>query len=130
MAHKVSFLTQSSPTYRLNGPKNLTWQKQCSDYYCDSLDLGINLPPESPESSYTAQVTAINSLGTASSFPCTFTLLDVGTYYFMFCSCQSLAGEHYFLNLLNVLCVIVSEGTVVHGKWPNRHRQRIGVFWM
>uniref|UniRef100_A0A8D1WTT4 Interleukin-12 receptor subunit beta-2 n=1 Tax=Sus scrofa TaxID=9823 RepID=A0A8D1WTT4_PIG len=64
-------------TLQLNGPKNLTWQKQCSDYYCDSLDLGINLPPESPESSYTAQVTAINSLGTASSFPCTFTLLDV-----------------------------------------------------
>uniref|UniRef100_A0A4X1V5C9 Interleukin-12 receptor subunit beta-2 n=1 Tax=Sus scrofa TaxID=9823 RepID=A0A4X1V5C9_PIG len=63
-------------TLQLNGPKNLTWQKQCSDYYCDSLDLGINTP-ESPESSYTAQVTAINSLGTASSFPCTFTLLDV-----------------------------------------------------
>uniref|UniRef100_A0A8C3W6U5 Interleukin-12 receptor subunit beta-2 n=1 Tax=Catagonus wagneri TaxID=51154 RepID=A0A8C3W6U5_9CETA len=64
-------------TLQLNGPKNLTWQKQCSDYYCDYLDLGINLPPGSPESSYTAQVTAINSLGNASSFPSTFTWLDM-----------------------------------------------------
>ncbi|XP_072830329.1 interleukin-12 receptor subunit beta-2 isoform X2 [Vicugna pacos] len=62
---------------QLNGPKNLTWQKQCDYHYCDHLDLGINLTPESPESSYTAKVTAVNSLGSAASLPFTFTLLDV-----------------------------------------------------
>ncbi|XP_068822061.1 interleukin-12 receptor subunit beta-2 isoform X2 [Capricornis sumatraensis] len=64
-------------TLQLNGPKNLTWQKQCNDHYCDHLDLGINLTPESLESSYTVKVTAINSLGSASSFPSSFTLLDI-----------------------------------------------------
>ncbi|XP_019774901.1 interleukin-12 receptor subunit beta-2 [Tursiops truncatus] len=64
-------------TLQLKGPKNLTLQKQCNDHYCDHLDLGINLTPESPESSYTAKVTAINSLGSASSFPSSFTLLDI-----------------------------------------------------
>ncbi|XP_027459886.2 interleukin-12 receptor subunit beta-2 isoform X1 [Zalophus californianus] len=64
-------------TLQLNGPKNLTWQKQCNGHYCDHLDLGVNLTPELPESSYTAKVTAINSLGTASSFPSTFTFLDI-----------------------------------------------------
>ncbi|XP_025144283.1 interleukin-12 receptor subunit beta-2 isoform X2 [Bubalus bubalis] len=64
-------------TLQLNGPKNLTWQKQCNDHYCDHLDLGINLTPESLESSYTVKVTAINSLGSASSFPFSFTLLDI-----------------------------------------------------
>uniref|UniRef100_A0A8C0Q8R3 Interleukin-12 receptor subunit beta-2 n=2 Tax=Canis lupus familiaris TaxID=9615 RepID=A0A8C0Q8R3_CANLF len=63
-------------TLQLNGPKNLTWWKQC-DHYCDHLDLGVNLTPELPESSYTAQVTAINSLGSASSLPSTFTFLDI-----------------------------------------------------
>uniref|UniRef100_A0A2K6F9W3 Interleukin 12 receptor subunit beta 2 n=1 Tax=Propithecus coquereli TaxID=379532 RepID=A0A2K6F9W3_PROCO len=64
-------------TLQLSGPRNLTWQKQCKDYYCDHLDLGINLTPESPESSFTAKVTAINSLGSSSSFPSTFTVLDI-----------------------------------------------------
>ncbi|XP_036112316.1 interleukin-12 receptor subunit beta-2 [Molossus molossus] len=64
-------------TLQLKGPKNLTWQKQCNGYDCDHLDLGINLSPESPESSYTAKVTASNSLGNASSFPSTFTFLDI-----------------------------------------------------
>ncbi|KAM9685218.1 interleukin-12 receptor subunit beta-2 isoform 2-T8 [Trichechus inunguis] len=64
-------------TLQLNGPKNLTWQKQCTDHYCDHLDLGINLKPESPESSYTAMVTAINRLGSSSSFPSIFTFLDI-----------------------------------------------------
>uniref|UniRef100_A0AC11BBG2 Interleukin 12 receptor subunit beta 2 n=1 Tax=Ovis aries TaxID=9940 RepID=A0AC11BBG2_SHEEP len=64
-------------TLQLDGPKNLTWQKQCNDHYCDHLDLGINLTPESLESSYTVKVTAINSLGSASSFPSSFTLLDI-----------------------------------------------------
>ncbi|CAD7689562.1 unnamed protein product [Nyctereutes procyonoides] len=64
-------------TLQLNGPKNLTWWKQCNDHYCDHLDLGVNLTPELPESSYTAQVTAINSLGSASSLPSTFTFLDI-----------------------------------------------------
>ncbi|XP_074232370.1 interleukin-12 receptor subunit beta-2 isoform X2 [Camelus bactrianus] len=64
-------------TLQLNGPKNLTWQKQCDYHYCDHLDLGINLTPESPESSYTAKVIAVNSLGNAASLPFTFTLLDV-----------------------------------------------------
>ncbi|XP_069334150.1 interleukin-12 receptor subunit beta-2 isoform X2 [Eulemur rufifrons] len=62
---------------QLSGPKNLSWQKQCKDYYCDHLDLGINLTPESPESIFTAKVTAINSLGSSSSFPSTFTVLDI-----------------------------------------------------
>nr|KAF6378432.1 interleukin 12 receptor subunit beta 2 [Myotis myotis] len=64
-------------TLQLNGPKNLTWQKTCNDYYCDHLDLGINLSLESPESSYTARVTTISDLGNASSFPSTFTFLDI-----------------------------------------------------
>ncbi|XP_076976765.1 interleukin-12 receptor subunit beta-2 [Tamandua tetradactyla] len=61
---------------RLNGPKNLTWQKQCDNPYCDHLDLGINLTPESPESNYTAKITATNRLG-SSSFPSTFTFMDI-----------------------------------------------------
>ncbi|XP_045853930.1 interleukin-12 receptor subunit beta-2 isoform X2 [Meles meles] len=64
-------------TLQLNGPKNLTWQKQCNGHYCDQLDLGVSLTPEMPESSYTAKVTANNSLGSASSFPSTFTFLDI-----------------------------------------------------
>nr|XP_017528196.2 interleukin-12 receptor subunit beta-2 [Manis javanica]XP_036880260.1 interleukin-12 receptor subunit beta-2 [Manis javanica] len=64
-------------TLQLNGPNNLTWQKQCNDRYCDHLDLGINITPESLESSYTAEVTATNSLGSASSFLSTFTFLDI-----------------------------------------------------
>ncbi|XP_033081137.1 interleukin-12 receptor subunit beta-2 isoform X3 [Trachypithecus francoisi] len=64
-------------TLQLSGPKNLTWQKQCKDHYCDYLDFGINLTPESPESSFTAKVTAVNSLGSSSSFPSTFTFLDI-----------------------------------------------------
>ncbi|XP_063481316.1 interleukin-12 receptor subunit beta-2 isoform X4 [Symphalangus syndactylus] len=64
-------------TLQLSGPKNLTWQKQCKDTYCDYLDFGINLTPESPESNFTAKVTAVNSLGSSSSFPSTFTFLDI-----------------------------------------------------
>uniref|UniRef100_A0ABI7Z876 Fibronectin type-III domain-containing protein n=1 Tax=Felis catus TaxID=9685 RepID=A0ABI7Z876_FELCA len=64
-------------TLQLTGPKNFTWQRQCNDHYCDHLDLGINLTPELPESSYTAKVTATNSLGNASSIPSTFTFLDI-----------------------------------------------------
>nr|XP_019587781.1 PREDICTED: interleukin-12 receptor subunit beta-2 isoform X1 [Rhinolophus sinicus]XP_019587792.1 PREDICTED: interleukin-12 receptor subunit beta-2 isoform X1 [Rhinolophus sinicus] len=62
-------------TLQLNGPNNLTWQKQCN--HCHHLDLGINLTPESPESSYVATVTAINNLGSASSLPFTFTFMDI-----------------------------------------------------
>ncbi|XP_071073490.1 interleukin-12 receptor subunit beta-2 [Dasypus novemcinctus] len=73
--------THLSTTYtlQLNGPKNLTWQKQYinNNHSCDHLDLGINLTPESPESSYTAKVIAINELGNSSSFPSTFTFLDI-----------------------------------------------------
>ncbi|XP_063656722.1 interleukin-12 receptor subunit beta-2 isoform X8 [Pan troglodytes] len=64
-------------TLQLSGPKNLTWQKQCKDTYCDYLDFGINLTPESPESNFTAKVTAVNSLGSSSSLPSTFTFLDI-----------------------------------------------------
>uniref|UniRef100_A0A2K6C163 Interleukin-12 receptor subunit beta-2 n=1 Tax=Macaca nemestrina TaxID=9545 RepID=A0A2K6C163_MACNE len=64
-------------TLQLSGPKNLTWQKQCKDHYCDYLDFGINLTPELPESNFTAKVTAVNSLGSSSSFPSTFTFLDI-----------------------------------------------------
>uniref|UniRef100_A0A8C6D013 Interleukin-12 receptor subunit beta-2 n=1 Tax=Moschus moschiferus TaxID=68415 RepID=A0A8C6D013_MOSMO len=64
-------------TLQLNGPKNFTWQKQCNDHYCDHLDLGINLTPESRASSYTVKVTAVNRLGSVSSFPSSFTLLDI-----------------------------------------------------
>ncbi|XP_008052619.1 interleukin-12 receptor subunit beta-2 [Carlito syrichta] len=62
-------------TLQLSGPNNLTWQKECED--CDHLDLGNSLTPESPESNLTAKVTAVNSLGNASSFPSTFTFLDI-----------------------------------------------------
>ncbi|XP_060061081.1 interleukin-12 receptor subunit beta-2 [Erinaceus europaeus] len=65
------------PSAQLNGPKNLTWQKQCSDHDCDHADLGISLSPESPEPSYTVTVTAYNSLGHNSSMPSTFTFLDI-----------------------------------------------------
>ncbi|XP_006862493.1 PREDICTED: interleukin-12 receptor subunit beta-2 isoform X2 [Chrysochloris asiatica] len=64
-------------TLQLNGPKNLTWQEQCKDHYCDHMDLGINITPESPESNYTAKVTATNRLGSSTSFPSTFTFLDI-----------------------------------------------------
>ncbi|XP_037356959.1 interleukin-12 receptor subunit beta-2 isoform X3 [Talpa occidentalis] len=64
-------------TLQLNGPKNLTWQKQCNGNYCDRLNLGINLIPESSESNYTAKVMAVNKLGSASSFPSVFTFLDI-----------------------------------------------------
>ncbi|XP_066232601.1 interleukin-12 receptor subunit beta-2 [Saccopteryx leptura] len=64
-------------TLQLNGPKNLAWHKQCIDYYCNRSDLGINLTPQSPESNYTVTVTAKNSLGSASSFPSTFTFFDI-----------------------------------------------------
>lgn len=102
--------------HRLNGPKNATWQKTCNDYLCNHLDLGINLTLESPESSYTARVTAISDLGNASSFPSTFTVLDIGTFYFTFCRCHRLAHEHYFKNHLMVLYVFVSKEVVVDGK--------------
>ncbi|XP_027625236.1 interleukin-12 receptor subunit beta-2 isoform X2 [Tupaia chinensis] len=64
-------------TLQLNGPRNVVWQKQCKDHYCDHLDLGINLTPESPESSFTATVTAHNSLGNSSSPALTFSALDI-----------------------------------------------------
>lgn len=56
--------------------KNLTWQKQCNNY-CHRLDLGISLTPELSESSFTATVAATNDLGSSSSFPSTFTFLDI-----------------------------------------------------
>ncbi|XP_055978337.1 interleukin-12 receptor subunit beta-2 isoform X2 [Sorex fumeus] len=62
-------------TLQLNGPRNLTWQKQCNN--CDHMDLGTNLPAEFPESNYTAKVDATNELGNASSLPLTFTFLDI-----------------------------------------------------
>ncbi|KAM6168314.1 interleukin-12 receptor subunit beta-2 [Erethizon dorsatum] len=61
---------------RLEGPKNFTWQKQCSNY-CRHLDLGINLTFEQLESRFTAKVTVTNRLGNSSSFPSSFTLLDI-----------------------------------------------------
>uniref|UniRef100_A0A8D2D3W0 Interleukin-12 receptor subunit beta-2 n=1 Tax=Sciurus vulgaris TaxID=55149 RepID=A0A8D2D3W0_SCIVU len=64
-------------TLQLNGPKNLTWQKQCNNYHCAHLDLGISLTPQFSESNFTATVTATNSLGSSSSFPSTFTFLDI-----------------------------------------------------
>ncbi|KAM6217064.1 interleukin-12 receptor subunit beta-2 [Rhynchocyon petersi] len=64
-------------TLEFHGPKNLTWQKECKDRSCGHLDLGLNLTPESLESNYTAKVTASNSLGSSSSFPSTFTFLDI-----------------------------------------------------
>ncbi|XP_054995733.1 interleukin-12 receptor subunit beta-2 [Sorex araneus] len=64
-------------TLQLNGPRNLTWQKQCNNPNCDHMDLGTNLPAESPESNYTATVDVTNNLGNASSLPLTFTFLDI-----------------------------------------------------
>ncbi|XP_006879842.1 PREDICTED: interleukin-12 receptor subunit beta-2-like isoform X2 [Elephantulus edwardii] len=63
-------------TLQLQGPKNFTWQKQCNNHFCDPLDLGMGLNPESLESNYTVKVTAKNSLG-SSSFSSTFTFLDI-----------------------------------------------------
>ncbi|XP_027805353.2 interleukin-12 receptor subunit beta-2 [Marmota flaviventris] len=62
-------------TLQLNGPKNVTRKKHCSN--CNCLDLGIRLSPELSESSFMATVTATNSLGSSSSFPSTFTFLDI-----------------------------------------------------
>ncbi|XP_075396139.1 interleukin-12 receptor subunit beta-2 isoform X3 [Tenrec ecaudatus] len=62
---------------QLEGPKNLTLQKECKGHYCNKSDLGISLPPESIESNYTAKVTASNKLGRSSSFPSTFTFLEI-----------------------------------------------------
>ncbi|XP_049630349.1 interleukin-12 receptor subunit beta-2 isoform X1 [Suncus etruscus] len=64
-------------TLQLNGPRNLTWQKQCNNPNCDHMDLGINLASEAPEFNYTAKVTATNKLGRASSLPSTFTFSDI-----------------------------------------------------
>ncbi|EHB12313.1 Interleukin-12 receptor beta-2 chain [Heterocephalus glaber] len=63
-------------TLQLHGPGNLIWQKQCGNY-CRRLDLGISLSLELLESSFTAEVTAANHLGNASSGPSTFTFLDI-----------------------------------------------------
>ncbi|KAM4872674.1 interleukin-12 receptor subunit beta-2 [Thomomys bottae] len=64
-------------TLQLNGPKNLTWQKQCRENYCEWLDLGVNLTPELPEPTFTAKVTVTNSLGNSSSRLSTFTFSDI-----------------------------------------------------
>nr|XP_004663237.2 interleukin-12 receptor subunit beta-2 isoform X1 [Jaculus jaculus]XP_045004599.1 interleukin-12 receptor subunit beta-2 isoform X1 [Jaculus jaculus] len=64
-------------TLQLTGPKNVSWQKRCSDHYCSHLDLEINLTPEIPGSQFTAKTIAKNSLGSSSSIPLTFTFLDI-----------------------------------------------------
>ncbi|XP_008263302.2 interleukin-12 receptor subunit beta-2 isoform X1 [Oryctolagus cuniculus] len=63
-------------TLELNGPKTLSWQKQCSDQYCDHLDFGFNLTPDLRESIFTATVIAVNVLGN-SSLESVFTFLDI-----------------------------------------------------
>ncbi|XP_063114743.1 interleukin-12 receptor subunit beta-2 isoform X2 [Cavia porcellus] len=60
---------------RLQGPGNSTWQAQCND--CSHLDLGISLTSEHLESRFTATVTVTNALGSSSSLPAPFRLLDI-----------------------------------------------------
>ncbi|XP_042539664.1 interleukin-12 receptor subunit beta-2 isoform X2 [Dipodomys spectabilis] len=64
-------------TLQFNGPKNLTCQKQCRKDCPEWLDLGINLTSEYSESTFTAKVTATNSLGNTSSLLSTFTFSDI-----------------------------------------------------
>lgn len=64
-------------TLQLTGPNNVTCQGLCSSQNCSRLNLGITLTSDLAESTFTVSVTAINDLGNASSFPFTFTFLDI-----------------------------------------------------
>nr|XP_042129370.1 interleukin-12 receptor subunit beta-2 isoform X3 [Peromyscus maniculatus bairdii] len=64
-------------TLQLTGPNNVTCQGLCSSQNCSRLNLGITLTSDLAESTFTVSVTAINHLGNSSSFPFTFTFLDI-----------------------------------------------------
>ncbi|XP_042129372.2 interleukin-12 receptor subunit beta-2 isoform X4 [Peromyscus maniculatus bairdii] len=64
-------------TLQLTGPNNVTCQGLCSSQNCSRLNLGITLTSDLAESTFTVSVTAINDLGNSSSFPFTFTFLDI-----------------------------------------------------
>ncbi|KAM7334953.1 hypothetical protein ACRRTK_005430 [Alexandromys fortis] len=64
-------------TLQLTGPNNMTYQDQGSCWNCNRLSLGISLTSHLAESKFTVSVTAKNQLGNSSSFPFTFTLLDI-----------------------------------------------------
>ncbi|KAL1777859.1 interleukin-12 receptor subunit beta-2 isoform X1 [Sigmodon hispidus] len=64
-------------TLQLTGPNNMTCQDQCRCRNCSRLNLGISLTSDLTGSKFTVSVTAFNYLGNSSSFPFTFTFLDV-----------------------------------------------------
>ncbi|CAO2605197.1 Interleukin-12 receptor subunit beta-2 [Lemmus lemmus] len=64
-------------TLQLTGPNNVTCQDQGSCENCSRLSLGISLTSDLAESKFTVSVTAKNQLGNSSSFPFTFTFLDI-----------------------------------------------------
>ncbi|KAL6073615.1 hypothetical protein STEG23_027916, partial [Scotinomys teguina] len=70
-------LLKTRYTLQLTGPNNVTCRDLCSCQKCNHLNLGITLTPDLAESKFTVSVTAINDLGNSSSFPFTFTFLDI-----------------------------------------------------
>ncbi|XP_036036576.1 interleukin-12 receptor subunit beta-2 isoform X3 [Onychomys torridus] len=64
-------------TLQLTGPNNVTCQNLCTCQNCNYLNLGTTLTSDLAESTFTVTVTAINDLGNSSSFPFTFTFLDI-----------------------------------------------------
>nr|XP_048295936.1 interleukin-12 receptor subunit beta-2 isoform X2 [Myodes glareolus] len=64
-------------TLQLTGPNNVTCQDQSSCQNCNRSNLGISLTSDLAESKFTVSVTAKNQLGNSSSFPYTFTFLDI-----------------------------------------------------
>lgn len=62
----------------------MTCQDQGSCQNCNRLNLGISLTSDLAESKFTVSVTAKNQLGNSSSFPFTFTFLDIGKFDYSF----------------------------------------------
>ncbi|KAM5256414.1 interleukin-12 receptor subunit beta-2 [Ctenodactylus gundi] len=67
-------------TLQLHGPRNLTWQKKCYDHSSAHLNLGDSLTPDLLESSFSAIVTASNSLGNSSSSPAILAFWDIAEF--------------------------------------------------
>ncbi|XP_021504669.1 interleukin-12 receptor subunit beta-2 isoform X1 [Meriones unguiculatus] len=68
---------QTTYTLQLTGPNNDIFQARNSCQNCSHLALRSTLTPEFADSKYTVSVTAVNDLGNSSSFPFTFTFLDI-----------------------------------------------------
>lgn len=94
----------------------MTCQGLCSSQNCSRLNLGITLTSDLAESTFTVSVTAINDLGNSSSFPFTFTFLDIGK--FAVSQVCLLAREKYLKAHSNLLCVVVLKETGADGKQP------------